>query len=66
MHSFQVDLNDVNDLDIAFDGVDEVDFNKNLLKVEILNASSCVWLSLWYLPFSLLASAGELVTLCRR
>ncbi|KAJ7976601.1 Ribose-5-phosphate isomerase a [Quillaja saponaria] len=27
-----VDLNDVNNIDIAFDGVDEVDFNKNLLK----------------------------------
>uniref|UniRef100_A0A2P2KE76 ribose-5-phosphate isomerase n=1 Tax=Rhizophora mucronata TaxID=61149 RepID=A0A2P2KE76_RHIMU len=27
-----VDLNDVNDVDIAFDCVDEVDFNKNLLK----------------------------------
>ncbi|KAF5181101.1 Ribose-5-phosphate isomerase a [Thalictrum thalictroides] len=27
-----VDLNDINVIDIAFDGVDEVDFNKNLLK----------------------------------
>ncbi|XP_050245263.1 uncharacterized protein LOC126693357 isoform X1 [Quercus robur] len=27
-----VDLNDVDDIDIVFDGVDEVDFNKNLLK----------------------------------
>ncbi|KAF9595021.1 hypothetical protein IFM89_036039 [Coptis chinensis] len=27
-----VDLNDVNSIDIAFDGVDEVDFKKNLLK----------------------------------
>ncbi|XP_010271781.1 PREDICTED: uncharacterized protein LOC104607784 isoform X1 [Nelumbo nucifera] len=27
-----VDLNDVNNIDIAFDGVDEVDLNKNLLK----------------------------------
>ncbi|PIA60105.1 hypothetical protein AQUCO_00400773v1 [Aquilegia coerulea] len=27
-----VDLNDINIIDIAFDGVDEVDFNKNLLK----------------------------------
>ncbi|KAF5750293.1 ribose-5-phosphate isomerase 3 chloroplastic [Tripterygium wilfordii] len=27
-----VDLNDVNAIDIAFDGADEVDFNKNLLK----------------------------------
>ncbi|KAJ7949828.1 protein FAR1-RELATED SEQUENCE 5-like [Quillaja saponaria] len=27
-----VDLNDVNNIDIAFDGADEVDFNKNLLK----------------------------------
>ncbi|KAK1291848.1 putative ribose-5-phosphate isomerase [Acorus calamus] len=27
-----VDLNDVNQIDIAFDGVDEVDFNKNMLK----------------------------------
>ncbi|KAG9454897.1 hypothetical protein H6P81_007801 [Aristolochia fimbriata] len=27
-----VDLNDVNQIDIAFDGVDEVDINKNLLK----------------------------------
>lgn len=30
----QVDLNDVNKIDIAIDGVDEVDLNKNLLKVE--------------------------------
>ena len=29
----QVDLNDVDNIDIVFDGVDEVDFNKNLLKV---------------------------------
>ncbi|XP_023872108.1 probable ribose-5-phosphate isomerase 3, chloroplastic isoform X1 [Quercus suber] len=27
-----VDLNDVDNIDIVFDGVDEVDFNKNLLK----------------------------------
>ncbi|XP_058078493.1 uncharacterized protein LOC131226783 [Magnolia sinica] len=27
-----VDLNDINHIDIAFDGVDEVDINKNLLK----------------------------------
>ncbi|XP_068659549.1 uncharacterized protein [Aristolochia californica] len=27
-----IDLNDVNQIDIAFDGVDEVDINKNLLK----------------------------------
>ena len=29
----QVDLNDVDNIDIVFDGVDEVDFNKNLLRV---------------------------------
>lgn len=33
--TIQVDLNDVNDVDIAFDVVDEVDINKNLLKVDI-------------------------------
>ncbi|KAK9154399.1 hypothetical protein Sjap_001879 [Stephania japonica] len=27
-----VDLNDINNIDIAFDGADEVDFNKNILK----------------------------------
>lgn len=34
----QVDPNGVNKIDIAFDGVDEVDFNKNLLKVGMLCA----------------------------
>lgn len=33
----QVDLNDITTIDIAFDGVDEVDFNMNLLKVVLVH-----------------------------
>lgn len=52
MPSIQVDLNDVSNIDIAFDAVDEVDFNKNILKVEVLICLRvCCWypyLMLWY------------------
>lgn len=41
----QVDLSGVSKIDIAFDGVDEVDFNKNLLKVRMLHPFICLFRS---------------------